>query len=406
MLTNRTPHLLLALIVMSSCALSAQETPDLKITTDPLAEIDLLQRNVPPAIGRNRNQVIVQAPFVAWSLVRSNAQDSPNDRKLSDIRIGGHPLVAITTWIKAVTGEEVHVFSGSSWTLISALSASTKVPVLDSEKVILNMWMGKKISPSDSALASALIWAIRMDNLDRTLCGMFSKDLDGYVEGKASLFEGIRLRHQCLILVPTKEQAQQVAEHLLSADAATSPTYGEALDGGPAQVVSLEGSRDSVVQQMRFTYAATLGWLHQKRRLSGGLPDWMRVGIAHMMAMELNDRLTRVPDYGVFPEAEKLPKNWQQFLRNLVGAGKTGEINAMNSAVTQGLTVRTHLQAFSMMRFLMGVSEEHFGRFIAEVHNLTESKVSTKEILSAVRKHYGCDFPGLERAWNRWIIKT
>jgi hypothetical protein len=145
------------------------------------------------------------------------------------------------------------------------------------------------------------------------------------------------------------------------------------------------------------------------RRLSRedpGLQGWLQVGLAHFFEDRVAGWVPRpVPGATLPPELEA-PKDWQAFIGDLITAGKVGDLGAMAATPRHALSVRSRIQAWSVVHWLIAKDPKAFASLVRRLLHAPPSDSPAKALLGALRPTFGFDLVTLLEEWQAPVKKN
>lgn len=400
------PSVLVFLVCAGSAAGQRSIPAGLELRGDPSHKFDLgATRMAPFPKRKGKDGPIIAAPYLARSLVEEGKQIVPGGRAGLTSQLMGKDLAAVRPWLTRISGQRPEIISTDRWTLVSMLAPDRVKSLHPVERARLGGFL-PSFAPKAGKLTStelAHLWATRLLNVEAAVADLLGLGRDGRLPRRGSGYSPLPHPRIELFLFSTESGHDAFSNHILAPK--TWPLAGAVLESGPIAVIRLSDASEEQLLR-RFTFSATLKLLERHRRMEGGLPAWLKVGIAHYMEHRLT-RMTRKTrdDAATLPPGDDAPRDREQTVRDLVASGKSGQIGALTATPERGLTQKIRLQSWSLVRYLLGLGQKKFTDFCARLMHTAPETDAQRALLDAVRGVYECDLPTLERAWKAWVLR-
>jgi hypothetical protein len=106
------------------------------------------------------------------------------------------------------------------------------------------------------------------------------------------------------------------------------------------------------------------------------------------------------------PPDLEAPKDWEAFIGDLVTAGKAGDLGAMAVTPRKALSVRSRLQAWSMVRWMVAKDPKAFAAMVRLLLHAPPLDTPAKALLEAVRPTLHHDLVTLVTEWRDAVKKS
>ena len=98
------------------------------------------------------------------------------------------------------------------------------------------------------------------------------------------------------------------------------------------------------------------------------------------------------------------PPDWDQFVRDLVASGRAGALDALTATPRRALSQRSRIQAWSLVKFLIGADRARFARLLRRLLHAEHSADPVAAFASALPEAFGADPDQVQRAWKAWVL--
>jgi hypothetical protein len=383
---------------------AAQSDPvSLELRGDPALQLDLgATRPVPLPRRATPDGPIVAAPFSCWQCIRDGVQEVGHTKRMPRTLIGQSPTTAMS-WFKVLDPAGPTVIWTERWTLVSFLAAGKEAERTPEEVVRLRA-VFPKLSPRASQLDGhqrAHLWAGRLARLESAISDALDLDDHGCLKAKGGAtplpHQGFELH---LFTVSATEAA--IRTHLFPQQSATM--IGRDLGSGPVATLLMDDAPPDALRR-RFLHGASVQMLASLRRLPGGPPPWMHMGLAHFFerlsifgASPSKKDLART-----FPRGMEPPADWDQAMRDLVASGRAAEMGALSATTERGLMLENRLQGFSLVKFLMGVDPQRFAALVTRLYQLPPDADPSTAMDHTLQEVFGHGAGEVDKAWKAWV---
>ena len=401
---------LLALFGLAVALASAQDPParspipeHLRLRGDPAPDIDLgAARLLAIPLPAPREGPITEAAYLCQTCVRAGDQGAGESPSLE--RLLGRPASVIRPWLGRISETEPQILTRDRVTLVALLGPRRMDAVTSEERMRLMLFLRERAGTPRGRFTGhqrAHLWMERLVLLESALGELLALDPAGELR---PLSDGMRpLAHPRaeIYLFDAAEACTGFVRHLFGPDA--QPGDGLQTDDGPVAAV-LVGSCGAEAGRRRFLHAGTLALLRRHRRLDGGIPPWLEIGLAHFMERRLHGAQERRDTAFTLPAGMESPPDWDQFVRDLAISGKSGSLDALTATPGRALSLRSRIQAWSMVKFLIGVDRTRFSLLLRRLLHAEPAAEPVPTFAAALKEAYAADPKQVEQAWKAWVL--
>src|SRR5262249_20300425 len=100
------------------------------------------------------------------------------------------------------------------------------------------------------------------------------------------------------------------------------------------------------------------------------------------------------------PPDLEAPKDWESFIGDLIAAGKAGDLGAMAATPCRSLSIRSRLQAWSLVRWMIAKDQQAFAAMIRHLLHSDPAELPAKALLGALRPTFHHDLVSLIDEWK------
>lgn len=349
---------------------------------------------------------IDMAPYFALHAVQDGAQVVPEGQPKRPRRLLGHDTAAVMPWLQRLDGKiKPTILWSADWTIVSFLKDAKVADLTPEEAVRLKTYFPKmKPRGKLTGRQRAHVWAVRMLKTHSAVADLLDLDQDGRLK-PSSYGEGYRpLRHRgCEIyLFSNKASLEAFHRHIFKPE--TRGIRGEILGSGPVASLLLDDADEAALKR-RFTHTAAMQLVRMQRRMEGGIPDWVQIGLAHYFERRQQKVSSKKKDDArTLPPSKNIPRDWDQAVRDLVASGRAGELGALSATPGRGLTATTHLQSWSLVKYLLGVDAKRFRQLCSALLHTRPGSTPQETLRAALKATYGHYPEDVEKAWKAWVL--
>lgn len=376
----------------------------LKVKGDPAENLDLgSSRLVAFAQRADPKGPVTSAPYVCLTCKEANQQVAA-DGAPPPAQLAGAQIGAVRPWLAGLEGEKPVILATPRWTLACVLKED-KVEGLRPEEIARLRAFFPALPEKPARLKAhemAHLWTERMFAVEGAIAEMLDLTEDWKLRPNAAGYRPLPYARSEIFVFAAKKDVETFANHLLEPRA--RPLHGSVREHGPLSAVLADDADDHV--RRRFVHGAALQVLRRHWRLGDGLPGWIQVGIAHYLErIHVKIPAGRDDLAQTLPPGDESPKDWPQFVRDLVVADKAGQLAALTSQPERALSLRSRIQSWSLVKFLLGADPKRFSVLLNALLNTHPDTPAPQALQDAVKSAYACDLPTLERAWKVWVLK-
>ncbi|NRA96819.1 MAG: hypothetical protein HRU14_11495 [Planctomycetes bacterium] len=407
----KTSNGIIALLVLSSFAAAQTDVrpASLALRGDPAQDLDLgATRIVPMPMRSAENGPIDSASYYCMRAIEAGDQVVPKNGPKQPRRMIGEEAAKVMPWLTRVDPKiRPSIIWTRHWTIVGFLK-DAQVDDLTPEEAIRLRAFFPKVTPRSTRLTGhqrTHLWAIRTVQIQRAIEDLLDLDENGGLK-PSTYNSGYRpLAHKgCeLFLFSNQSPHDAFRRHLFQPQ--TRGLGGEILGSGPVTAITVDDAPSAAIRR-RVLHASSLQLLRIHRRLEGGIPAWIRVGLAHYFEWrQTKSARTRTDEAGTLPAGTDVPRDWNQAVRNLVASGKAGELGALSVTPERGLTLASRLQAWSLVKYLLGIDPKRFGQLCAALLHTRPDVMPQEGLRNALKATYGHYPEDVATAWKTWVLK-
>ncbi|MAG55337.1 MAG: hypothetical protein CMJ83_03515 [Planctomycetes bacterium] len=394
-----------ALLLILVLPLAAQPgvPAKLKLKGDPAQDLDLgATRLVPMPVRKGPKGPVVSSPYVCLRSTESGLQTggAAKPRQLL-----GRPASSVMPWLNRLDKMKPSLIWSQRWTLVCFLKDARVDDLTPEETVRLRVYFPKLPSRPTRLTGHerAHLWAIRMLRTESGVADLLDLDERGELKSRGPGYRPLPHKGCELYMFSSAATHDAFRRHIFKPS--TKGLAGETLDSGPVTAMLMDDQKSAPIRR-RFLHAASLQLIRAHRRLEGGIPAWLEIGVAHYFERRQSKvNRFRKDESGTLPPGLESPRDWDQAIRDLVAAGRSGELTALSATPERGLTVNSRLQSWSLVKYLLGVDGRRFRRLLVELLHTRPGTTVQDGLRAALKASYGHFPKDVEKAWKSWVIK-
>ncbi len=386
-------------VVLSAVAATLLATAQ----TQPARVPDGTSRFAPPPIRAEGGAVITASAVLCRRCVDEKLQAQgcwtlPARRTL----LGQDPIVVVP-WLTHLFGKAPIVLLTPRVTLVVCSDGGTVDELSPREAEILKAWFPKNASPARTLDGHqyAHLLAERLMAIEAQVGEILDLGPDGRAKPDSGPTSPFASDASELFVFSTKAAYEAFVSHTF--EAGTWPTTAVMLDSGPTAALLIEDPK-SVSDRRRFAFTATNLLVRALSRAGDGLQAWLRIGLSHVIEQQVPGKVAAPGDSQTLPPDMKSPPDWHVFTRELANSGKSGVLSALAASTERGLSLRSRLQAASVVRWLIESDPARFGAFMRRLMYEMPTTPAAKALLNASRAGLGKDTVTLESDWKQAIL--
>jgi len=406
----RTSTVALIVLALATAPLRAQaEKPAaLALAGDPAQDLDLgAGRLVPMPVRTQADGPIDSAPYYALHAVQDGDQVLPEGKPKRPRRLLGHDTAAVMPWLRRLDAKaKPTILWSNHWTIVSFLKDSKVTDLTPQEGIRLRAFF-PKLRPRGKLTGRqrAHLWAIRMLRTQSAVADLLDLDPNGRLKADSHGAGYRPLRHRSceLYLFSNPLTLEAFHRHIFKPD--TRAIVGEVLGSGPVSAILLDDAPSDALRR-RFVHTAAFQLIRTHRRMEGGIPDWISLGLSHYFERrQLRLSKKSKDEARTLPDTKKTPRDWNQAVRDLVAGGRAGELGALSATPGRGLTTNTHLQSWSLVKYLLGIDPKRFGKLCSALLHTRPGITPQESLRRALKAAYGHYPEDVEKGWKAWVLK-
>jgi hypothetical protein len=182
------------------------------------------------------------------------------------------------------------------------------------------------------------------------------------------------------------------------------PLGGAMLESGPTSAILMPSIKDPSARR-QFAFSVSMQLLRGLSRAGSGLQGWVQVGLAHVLEDRHAGRSPRVPA-ATLPPGSETPPDWEDFVADLVVGGKVGDLGALAATPAAALSVRSRLQAWSLVRWMLEKDQAGLAAMVRLLLHAPPSETPPKALLAALRPTFNHDLVSLVDEWKESVRKS
>ena len=404
------------LILLATLPATAQ--PEyLAVDGDPGARISLASSWEPAPVVRNAAGLITSAPI--WSTYwRETGQLASEDVRAPapPLRLLQQDVDRVLAWgVKEYKLKPV-VISTPNAVLVFTLSGMPSKALSKDELKRLEGHFAKKLNRKLTPPQVAHVFALRYLHLEQMWRELMCLDPEETPHRPVRLrgHYGSKGRSE-LYVFPKAEPYREFGRHFFGAAGQHASYWWH----GDTEVVIgafHAGALDHGELLARFDHMVAHDLVYQYRAFYHYLPAWVPNGIAHHFARRnKNVRNTYIllgmPDRANRPgwewDQDGTKRDWWREAKALVNAGEHRPITKLGLYTHyQELHPRYHVQAWSMVNYMLGMGKARFRTFMDEMKTKSEDESLLEVQQRAFLRAYGVNMVAFEQHWRRWVSKT
>lgn len=404
------------LILLATATLPAQPA-HLALVGDPGSSLDLASAWKPAPVVRDEEGLITKAPI--WSSHWKNT----GELAPKDVQTPAPPLMLLKQDTDRVLAWGVKDYklrpvaiSTPNAVLVFTLPAMSARAFSKEERAWLQGHFRKKLkrklTPEQVAHALALRY-LRLEDMWRELMCL-DPDKEPHRPARLDGHYGSKGRSE-LYVFPKAEPYREFGRHFFGAAGQHASYWWH----GQTEVIIGAfhgGGMDSGQLLARFDHMVAHDLVYQYRAFYHYLPAWVPNGIAHHFAQR-NKKVKNTYILLGMPskphragwewDKDGSKTNWWREAKALVRAGEARSITKLGLQTHyQELHPRYHVQAWSMINYMIGMGKGRFRTFMDEIKNKPEDESLLEVQQRAFLRGYGVNMVQFEKHWKQWVTKT
>ena len=402
---------MIALVLVGPVAVGQGDvTPvSLALRGDPAQDLDLGAIHIAPMPTRSTaNGPIDSAPYYCMRAIEDGDQVIPEGALKRPRRMIGEATDKVMPWLARLDPKiRPSIIWTRNWTIVSLLKGARVADLTPEEAVRLRAFF-PEITPRSNKLTGhqrAHLWAIRTLRIQGAIKEVMDLDDNGGLK-PSSFSAGYRpLAHKgCeLFLFSNPSPHAAFTRHLFQPQ--TRGLSGETLGSGPVAAIMLDDAPTGSIRR-RMRHASTLQLVRVHRRLEGGVPAWMQIGLAHYFEWrQTKTTRTKKNTAGTLIGATEGLRDWDQAVRDLVASGRAGELGALSATPERGLTLQSRLQAWSLVKYLLGVDQGRFTQLCSALLHTRPGVNPQQALRTAMKATYGHETNAVADGWKTWVLR-
>ncbi|MAB90677.1 MAG: hypothetical protein CMJ90_14640 [Planctomycetes bacterium] len=389
----------------------------LNVDGDPGAHMPLAASWKPEPVVRNDAGLVISAPI--WSTYWANAgQLAPEDSRvpIPPRALLKQEVPKVLAWGAKEYELEPIVIATPNAVLVFSLKSMPAKAFSAEERGWLQghftQKLKKKLTPAQVAHALGLRY-LRLEQMWRELLCLDAKEASHRPARLAGHF-GSKGRSE-LYVFPKDEPYREFGRHFFGAAGQHASYWWH----GETEVIIgafHAGELKHGEFLARFDHIVAHDLVYQYRAFYHYLPAWVPNGIAHHFARRNKEVRSTYILLGAADSAHQAGwkwdeggarRDWWREAKALVRAGDQQSITKLGmSTHYQELPPRAHVQAWSMVNYMIGMGKDRFRTFMDEMKSKSEDESLLEVQQRAFLRAYGVNMVVFERNWKRWVSKT
>jgi hypothetical protein len=183
------------------------------------------------------------------------------------------------------------------------------------------------------------------------------------------------------------------------------PLDGAMFDQVPTGAMLMTSPKDPATPR-RFAFTSAMQLARKLSRDEPGLQGWLQVGIAHLFEERAAAGFPKPSAGFTFPPGQDSPGDWEAYVGDFITAGKTGDLGAMAASPRHALSTRSRLQAWSMVRWMIGKDRKAFAGLVRRLLHADPAESPQRALLGALRGTFNHDLVTLVGEWEQSAKKS
>lgn len=318
----------------------------------------------------------------------------------------GQRLDAFEPWITHLAGQKPVVVQTRRATLVTLLDGGPVDALSDDEIGYLHTTfptIGPAVPAGLDAHQQAHLLAHRLQRIEGDIRDLLALDAEGRIKPEAGPYQPLASDHVEVFVFGSKAGYDAFTTFLFDRD--VWPLAGTLLDSGPTSAVLLPSLKDPSARR-QFTFTASMQLLRALSRAGSGLQGWIQVGLSHALEDRHSAKAGRTPPGATLPPGADAPKDWDAFVGDLIVGAKVGDLGALAATPAHALTVRSRLQSWSLVRWMIEKDPKKFAELVRHLLHAPPSESPQKALLNALRPSFGHDLVTLLDEWKTAVQKS
>jgi hypothetical protein len=317
----------------------------------------------------------------------------------------GQPLGVIEPQLAHQAGTKPIIIETPRTTIVAAVEGG---PVDDVSPAELEYLQGvfpalKGIPTSLDAHQQAHLLAARCRRIEKELADILELDPDGRVRTESGPYQPLSSSH-VEVFVFSKPAGYEVFTSFLF-EKSVNPLVGAMLESGPTSAMVMPSLKEPGAR-CQFIFTTTLQLLAGLSRGGTGLQPWIRCGLARVLEDRHAPASVRSPAIAPALPGVKPSNDWNAFAADMIVGGKVGDMGALASTPLAGLSYRSEVQAWSLVRWMIEKDKDNFARLVRLLLHSPPDEAPPKALLNAMRAAYGHDLVTVLDEWKEAVRKS
>jgi hypothetical protein len=316
----------------------------------------------------------------------------------------GQHIDVITPSIAHLAGKKPVIIQTARTTLIAVLDEGP-VDSLSDEEIDALRAAFPKISKEPTTLDAhqlAHVLAQRILRLELDMRFALELSEDGRIGREGGPYQPTPSSHVEVFVFSDKKAYDDFAGFWF--EPGVWPLAGVVLDSGPTSAALLPSLKDPAARR-QLMYSTSMQLLRGLSRTPPGIQGWLQVGLAHYFEERHSGKGQRTAPGATLPPDAEVPKDWDAFVADMIVGGKVGDLGALAATPYSGLSVRSRLQSWSMVRWLEDKDPEKVATLLRHLMHTPPSESPQKALLGAMRAAYNHDLVTIIDEWKAAVRK-
>lgn len=312
-------------------------------------------------------------------------------------------LDAFDAWLAHLSGGKPILIQTHRANLIAVLEDGPAGELLPTELAYLRQLFPKLALPVKTLDAHQLahVLAFRLAALQTDMAGVLELEQSGLVKRVPGSTVPIAASHVDVCVFSKQSAYDAFVDFRFPRG--SWPLEGAMFDQVPTSAMLMPSLKEPGASR-QFTFTSALQLARKLSRDEPGLQGWLQIGLAHFF--EERGPGGRMVDGPTLPPDLEAPKDWEGFVGDLVTSGKVGDLGAMAVTPRKALSVRSRLQAWSMVRWMVGKDPKAFAAMVRLLLHAGPLDTPAKALLEAVRPTLHHDLVTLVTEWREAVKKS
>jgi hypothetical protein len=326
------------------------------------------------------------------------ATDAASARIASWRTVFGQRVDVLEPWLAHVSGGKP-IFLQTPRTSLAVVSDGGKADAISEGELYYLRTVFKSLAAAPATLdahETAHLLAIRLLKLEHEMVDALDLDAYGRLKREETPDHPTPADNVQVFVFSSKPAYEAFTSFRFDRD--VWPLAGAMVDGSPTCAMLLPNLKDASAIRT-FAFGCVLQLARGLSRAGDGLQPWLQVGLAHHFEDRFADKSQPAPPAATFPPGMEGPKDWGAFVADMITGGKVGDLGALCSTPQAALSVRSRLQSWSMVTWMLDKDRKAFAAMVRKLAHAPLAETPQKALLAAVRATLNHDLVSLVDAW-------